>query len=157
MRGSLPAGGGEEARRGEMGAVEKKNEKLVRSFFKTLSAGNLEKLRPLFHEEATWKVMGTGIPGEGERKGRDNIIDSFLAPVRGMFVPGDPKVHIDRLVCQGPFVVVEGRGLGTFKDGRPYSNRYAYVLELKGGKVYNFREYMDTYYVNRLGVTPGKS
>ena len=140
-----------------MGAVEKKNEKLVRNFFKTLSSGNLEKLRPLFHEKATWKVMATGIPGEGERKGRDNIIDKFLGPVRGMFVPGDPKVHIDRIICQGSVVAVEGRGLGKFKDGRPYSNRYAYVLELKGGKVYNFREYMDSYYVSQLGVAPDKS
>ncbi len=139
-----------------MGALEKKNEKIVRNFFKTLSSGNLEKLRPLFHENATWKVMATGIPGEGERKGRDNIIDNFLGPVRGMFIPGDPKVHIDRIICQGPFVAVEGRGLGTFKDGRPYSNRYAYVFELKGDKVYKFREYMDSYYVNQLRVSPEK-
>lgn len=140
-----------------MGAVEKKNEKIVRDFFKALSSGKLEKVRPLFHERATWQVMGTGIPGEGERKGRDNIIDKFLAPVRGMFVDGDPKVHIDKLICQGPFVAVEGRGLGKFKDGRPYSNRYAYVLELKDNKIYNFREYMDTYYVSQLGVAPDES
>jgi uncharacterized protein len=154
MRGHSPQDGN---RGGPMGALEKKNEKLVRNFFKTLSSGNLEKLRPLFHEKATWKVMATGIPGEGERKGRDNIIDKFLGPVRGMFVPGDPKVHIDRIICQGSVVAVEGRGLGKFKDGRPYSNRYAYVLELKGGKVYNFREYMDSYYVSQLGVSPDKS
>jgi ketosteroid isomerase-like protein len=139
-----------------MGALEKKNEKIVKNFFKTLSSGNLEKLRPLFHENASWRVMATGIPGEGERKGRDNIIDNFLGPVRGMFIPGDPKVHIDRIICQGPFVAVEGRGLGTFKDGRPYSNRYAYVLELKGDKVFKFREYMDSYYVNQLRVSPEK-
>jgi ketosteroid isomerase-like protein len=139
-----------------MGALEKKNEKIVKSFFKTLSSGNLEKLRPLFHENASWRVMATGIPGEGERKGRDNIIDNFLGPVRGMFIPGDPKVRIDRIICQGPFVAVEGRGLGTFKDGRPYSNRYAYVLELKGDKVFKFREYMDSYYVNQLRVSPEK-
>lgn len=137
-----------------MGAMEEHNEKIVRKFFETLSTGDLEKVRPLFHEHATWKVMGTGIPGEGERKGRDAIIDEFLAPVRGMFVAGDPKVHIDTLICQGPLVAVEGRGLGKFKDGRPYSNRYAYVLELKDDQIYNFREYMDTYYVSQLGVAP---
>lgn len=153
----MPEGEGEVAKEGAMGATEEHNEKIVRRFFEALSTGDLEKVRPLFHEQASWKVMGTGIPGEGERKGRDVIIDEFLAPVRGMFVEGDPKVHIDRLVCQGPFVAVEGRGIGTFKDGRPYSNRYAYVLELKDDKVYNFREYMDTYYVSQLGVAPEKS
>jgi ketosteroid isomerase-like protein len=137
-----------------MGAVEKKNEKIARNFFKTLSTGKLEKIRPLFHEHATWKVMATGIPGEGERKGRDNIVDNFLAPVRGMFVDGDPKVVVDRLICQGPMAVAETRGLGTFRDGRPYSNRYAFVLEIKDGKVYALREYMDSYYVSQLGVAP---
>lgn len=29
--------------------------------------------------------MATGIPGAGEKKGRDVIIDQFLAPVRGLF------------------------------------------------------------------------
>jgi uncharacterized protein len=140
-----------------MPGIEAHNEQVVRNFFETLSTGNLEKLRPLFHERATWTVMGTGIPGAGEKKGRDNIIDKFLAPVRGMFVPGDPKVHIDYIICQGPLVAVEGRGLGKFKDGRAYSNRYAYVLELKDDKIYNFREYMDTYYVSQLGVAPEKT
>jgi ketosteroid isomerase-like protein len=140
-----------------MGAVEKKNEKIARNFFKTLSTGKLEKIRPLFHEKATWKVMATGIPGEGERKGRDNIVDNFLAPVRGMFVDGDPKVVIDRLICQGPMVVAETRGLGTFRDGRKYSNRYAFVLEIKNGKVYVLREYMDSYYVHTLSLSAGNS
>lgn len=140
-----------------MGAVEKKTEKVARNFFKTLSTGNLEKIRPLFHERASWKVMATGIPGEGERTGRDNIVDNFLAPVRGMFVPGDPKVVIDKLTCQGSRAVAETRGLGTFRDGRKYSNRYAFVLEIKDGKVYALREYMDSFYVHSLGVAPGQS
>lgn len=140
-----------------MGAVEDKNEKIVRKFLETLSTGNLEELRPLFHEHATWRVMATGIPGEGEHRGRDNIIDSFLAPVRGMFVEGDPKVHIDRLICQGPFVVAETRGLGKFKDGRQYSNRYAFVLEVRDDKIYELREYMDSHYVSTLGVAPENS
>ena len=140
-----------------MGAAENKNTKIIRKFLETLSTGNLEKLRPLFHEHATWKVMATGIPGEGEHRGRDNIIDNFLAPVRGMFVEGDPKVHIDRMICQGPFVVAETRGLGKFKDGRQYSNRYAFVFEVKDDKIYELREYMDSYYVSTLGVAPANS
>ena len=140
-----------------MGAAENKNTKIIRKFLETLSTGNLEKLRPLFHEHATWKVMATGIPGEGEHRGRDNIIDNFLAPVRGMFVEGDPKVHIDRMICQGPFVVAETRGLGKFKDGRQYSNRYAFVFEVKDDKIYELRESMDSYYVSTLGVAPANS
>jgi uncharacterized protein len=68
-----------------MGDLEERNEKLVRSFFETLSSGDLERLRPMLHEDATWTVMATGIPGAGQKKGRNAIIDEFLAPVRGIF------------------------------------------------------------------------
>ena len=133
-----------------MAAVENRSEQVVKAFFETLSTGDLEHLRPLLHEEVTWTVMGTGIPGAGQKKGRKAIIDDFLAPVRGMFVPGDPKIHIDRLISNGSVVAAEARGLGHFKDGREYSNRYAFVIEIKDDKVFALREYMDSYYVSTL-------
>jgi uncharacterized protein len=139
-----------QAKEGAMSEIEKHNEQVVRSFFETLSTGNLERLRPLLHEQATWTVMATGIPGEGEKKGRDVIIDQFLGPVRGMFVDGDPKVHIDRMICQGPFVAAETRGIGKFKNGKEYKNKYAFVIEVKDDKVFALREYMDSYYVSTL-------
>jgi ketosteroid isomerase-like protein len=51
-----------------MGEAEEKNEKLVRLFFETPSMGNLEGLWPMLHEDATWTVMASGIPGEGQKK-----------------------------------------------------------------------------------------
>ena len=133
-----------------MSELEKHNEQVVRNFFDTQSSGNLEKLRLLLDEEATWTIMATGIPGAGEKKGRKAIIDEFLGPIRGMFVPGDPKIYVDRIIAQGPFVVAEARGVGRFKNGKEYSNRYAFVLEIKGDKVLALREYMDSYYVSTV-------
>ena len=37
------------------------------------------------------------VPGERLTAGRDAIIDDFLAPVRGRFAPGDPKVTVHTL------------------------------------------------------------
>jgi uncharacterized protein len=133
-----------------MSELEKHNEQIVRNFFDTQSSGNLEKLRLLLDEEATWTIMATGIPGAGEKKGRKAIIDEFLGPIRGMFVPGDPKIYVDRIISQGPFVAAEARGVGRFKNGKEYSNHYAFVLEIKGDKVLALREYMDSYYVSTL-------
>jgi ketosteroid isomerase-like protein len=104
------------------------NAQVVRHFFETLSTGDLERVRALFHPDATWAVMCDGIPGAGMHSGRDVIVDEFLAPVRGMFEPGDPKVQIDSLVADGNLVAVEARGRGRFLDGRPYENRYAFVV-----------------------------
>jgi uncharacterized protein len=134
-----------------MGELEAKNEKLVRHFFETLSAGELEKLRTLLHEEAVWGIMATGIQGAGDKHGRKEIIDDFLKPIReGLFVPADPKVVIQHLVVQGPYAAVEAKGLGKFRNGKDYNNRYAFFLEIKDDKVFRLREYMDSYYVSTL-------
>src|SRR5271170_575007 len=114
-----------------MSEAENRNEQLARQFFDTLSSGDLEKLRMLLHEQARWTVMATGIQGAGEKKGRKAIIDDFLGPVRGMFVDGDPKIHVDRLISKGPVVAAEARGVGHFKNGREYLNRYAFFIEIK--------------------------
>ena len=130
--------------------AETRSERVVKRFFKTLNTGNLERLRALFHEQATWTIMGTGMPGAGKVKGRHAIIDEFLAPVRGQFVPGDPKIHIDRVISKGPVVAVEARGHGRLTNGKEYNNRYAFVIELKGDNVFALKEYMDSYHVSTL-------
>jgi ketosteroid isomerase-like protein len=134
----------------EMGELETKNEKIVRHFFDTLSSGDLEQLRLLLHESAIWGIMATGIQGAGDKHGRREIIDDFLGPVRGLFLPGDPKVLIQHLILSGSYAAVEAKGVGTFKNGKDYNNRYAFFLEIKDDKVIALREYMDSYYVSTL-------
>jgi ketosteroid isomerase-like protein len=133
-----------------MSEVESRNEQLVRSFFETLSTGNLERLRPLLHEHATWAVMATGIPGAGEKKGRNVIIDEFLGPVRGLFEEGDPKVTIHNLISKGSLVAAETTGVGRLKNGKKYHNRYVFMIEIKDDKIFALREYMDSYHVSTL-------
>lgn len=134
-----------------MGDVEKHTEQIVRHFFDMLSAGELEKLRMLLHEDATWGIMVTGIQGAGDKHGRKEIIDDFLKPVReGMFIPANPKVVIQQIVVQGQRAAVEAKGLGKFKNGKDYDNRYAFFIEIKDDKVIQLREYMDSYYVSTL-------
>jgi uncharacterized protein len=133
-----------------MGELEDRNEKLVRTFFETLSTGDLERVRPMLHEDATWTVMASGIPGAGEKKGRNAIIDEFLAPVRGIFEDGDPKVFIVNVISKGRLVAAETRGVGRLKGGTPYNNVYSWMIEVDDGKIHALREYMDSYYVSTI-------
>lgn len=126
------------------------SEKVVLDFFHTLSTGDLEKVRPLLHEEATWTPQVQGIPGAGVHRGRKGIIDEFLAPVRGLFEPGDPKVVIDNIVSKGPLVAVETRGVGRMRNGKEYRNVYSWWVEVRDGKIFAIREYMDSHYVATL-------
>jgi ketosteroid isomerase-like protein len=127
-------------------------EEVVRSFFATLSSGDLDRLGGFLDDRSEWHICATGIPGAGVHTGRAGIVDGFLGPVRGMFEPGEPKVEIVNLVAQGPLVAVEATGRGRFLDGRVYENRYAYWIELDGETVRTIKEYMDSAYVASLAL-----
>lgn len=123
------------------------NEQLIRDFFTTLSSGNLEKLRGMLHPEASWTAMVREVPGAGRHAPRDVIIDEFLAPVRGLFEEGDPKVEIDNLFGAGAMVCAETRANGRLRNGKNYNNIYCWVFEVRDAQVYAIREYMDSHYV----------
>jgi len=126
---------------------ETRNEFLVRQFFETLSSGDLEALRPLLHKDCSWDATSQSIPGAGITKGRDKIIDEFLAPVRGLFKPGDPKVVILRIFSKSEHVAAETEAVGMFSNGNEYHNRYAWFFEIRDDKIYALREYMDSHYI----------
>ncbi len=126
------------------------SEKAVLDFFETLSTGDLDALALQLHEDMSWEPMVTDIPGAGRHEGRDKVLNEFLGPIRGVFRPGDPKVHIDAIVSDGDRVMVETRATGERADGKPYANRYAWAFELRDGKILRVREYMDSLYVARF-------
>ena len=135
-----------------MSDQEKNNEKLVRDFFEVLSAGDLETLRGMFREDACWTAMSREIPGAGPHPGRDHIIDEFLAPVRGMFIEGDPKVIIHKVTAKDNVVYAETQAVGTFQNGAQYDNLYCWAFEIIDGQIDQIREYMDSHYV--MSVVP---
>jgi ketosteroid isomerase-like protein len=125
-------------------------EQAVLAFFETLSTGDLDALALQLHEDMSWEPMVRDIPGAGLHQGREAVLNDFLGPIRGVFRPGDPKVHIDAMVSDGDRVMVETRAAGERADGKPYANRYAWAFELKDGRILKVREYMDSLYVARF-------
>lgn len=128
-------------------SVEEHNESLVQQFFETLGSGDLEALRPLLHPDASWIPMVKNVPGAGVHAPRDTIIDEFLAPVRGIFEDGDPKVIIKNIFAKGSVVCAETKGEGQLRNGNTYDNQYCWVIEIKDDLIFIIREYMDSHYV----------
>jgi ketosteroid isomerase-like protein len=126
------------------------NEQLVLDFFAILSSGDLEALAQKLHEDMSWTTMITDVPGAGRHDGRENVLQNFLAPVRGSFKDGDPKVHVDALVSSGDRVMAETHAIGSRADGHPYNNLYAWAFEIRDGLILHVREYMDSLYVARF-------
>lgn len=125
-------------------------EAVVRHFFDRLNAEDLEAVRGLLTEDAAWLPQARDMPGAGEYRGRNVVVDDFLRPIRGLFRPGSPSNRILSLAANGELVLVETHGTGFLADGRPYDNRYAWAFEIRDGKIAEIREYLDSYYIIRL-------
>ncbi len=126
------------------------SEAVVLRFLATLSGGDLEGVRRMLHDEATWKPQVRNVPGAGIHRGPKGIVDDFLKPIRGLFKPGDPKIIIDSVASRDSLVMVESHSGGCLADGRVYENLYAWAVEVKDGKIYALREYFDSHYVVEL-------
>jgi ketosteroid isomerase-like protein len=133
-----------------MGQSNAQSEATVQKFFELLNAEDLEGVRALLTQEAAWIPQARDIPGAGEYRGRDVIVDEFLKPIRGVFAKGSPSNRILSMASNGALVLVETHGTGHLNDGRPYDNRYAWAFEVREGKVAMIREYLDSYYIVRL-------
>lgn len=131
-----------------MVTAENDNERLVLKFFEALGTGNLEGARAVLHPEATWTVMPTGVPGSGLHRGRREIIDEFLTPLRdSLFEPGTVSGGIDTLISKGALVAAESQASAQLKNGNRYRNRYVFVFEIRDGAIAAVREYMDSHYI----------
>jgi ketosteroid isomerase-like protein len=133
-----------------VGQSNTQSEAVVRTFFELLNAENLEGIRLLLTEDAAWLPQARDMPGAGEYRSPDVIVDQFLKPIRGLFATGSPSNRILSMASNGDLVLVETHGTGRLSDGRPYDNRYAWAFEVRAGKVAVIREYLDSYYIVRL-------
>jgi len=133
-----------------MGESNARAEAVVRKFFELLNAEDLEGVRALLTEDAAWLPQARDMPGAGEYRGRNVIVDDFLRPIRGLFSPGSPANRILSIASAGSLVLAETHGTGHLKDGRAYDNRYAWAFELRGEQIAVLREYLDSYYIVRL-------
>ena len=137
-----------------MGQSNTQSETVVQKFFELLNAEDLEGVRALLTEDAAWIPQARDMPGAGEYRGRDVIVDQFLKPIRGLFAKGSPSNRILSMASNGALVLVETHGTGHLNDGRPYDNRYAWAFEVRERKIAMIREYLDSNYIVRLFGTP---
>ena len=96
-----------------MGESNTQSEAVVQTFFKLLNAEDLEGVRALLTEDAAWLPQARDMPGAGEYRGRDVIVDQFLKPIRGLFATGSPRNRILSMASNGSLVWSSRMALAT--------------------------------------------
>ena len=123
-----------------MGAAE--NKKLVQDMFSDLSGGNAQAFLDRLADDVRFTIIGT-TRFSGTFKGKQELIAKVLRPLTAELAAG-LQMAVDNIIAEGDWVVMQGRGKATAKNGKAYNNTYAQVIRVAGGKVTEVTEYLDT-------------
>ncbi len=114
-----------------MGAAE--NKEIIRTMFAELSKGNAEAFLGTLADDVRFTLIGS-TKFSGVFNGKQEFIEKVLV-LLGAQLEGGLVMHVDNLIGEGDFVVMQGRGESATKSGRAYNNTYAQVFRLANGKV----------------------
>jgi uncharacterized protein len=129
-----------------MGAID--NKQTVKNNFAQLAKGNGEPLLASLADDVQWTIIGTTVLSK-TFDGKQAVIDQLLVPFRDALVEGHIHIHVDNLLADGDYVVVQGHGEAMTKRGVAYNNTYCWVYRFVDGKIKALTEYLDTELVTR--------
>jgi hypothetical protein len=130
------------------------NKKLVERIFNETANGNWAPLIESFADDFRFVVTGSSKWARAY-DGKAAVLSELFAPLRAAMEGSIVQTAI-RLIAEGDYVVVEGRGRSTTKQGNAYHNVYCHVLRLEGGKLKEWTEYADSALVNAVLGDPAE-
>lgn len=123
---------------------------VLRRYVAAVQAGDIEEVRELFAEDATWTLHAGQLPTSGTWKGRDTIVEGFLAEAMSHYVPGSVSLEITGMIAERERVVLQWTSRARTRAGRPYENGCIGVFTIRDGRIQDVREYMDTLYASEV-------
>lgn len=122
---------------------ERENTKQIQKMYAAFGKGEIATILDSVTDDVDWQVLGPKeIPHAGPHRGRDAVASFFQKVVEGSeILQFEPREY----VAQGEKVVALGYYRGKAKaTGRMYEAEWAMVFSFRDGKVFRFREYVDT-------------
>lgn len=120
------------------------NKKLAREFVDAIARADATAIQNAFAPDGVCWTAGS-MPISGTYT-RDQIADAARG-VLGVF-PEGLKFTIKSITAEDDRVAIEAESYGRHKSGRIYSNQYHFLMRIRGGKVAEWKEYMDTMHAN---------
>jgi ketosteroid isomerase-like protein len=118
---------------------------LIERYVAAVEQRDMETVRELFAEDATW-WLGGELPLSGTWRGRDAILGDFLGSIPRLYDPDSISLEITSLIADGGLVALEWTSRAVTAAGEDYENRCAGVFTVRDGRIVAVREYMDTQY-----------
>lgn len=137
-----------------MSEVER-NKELALKFFHALSTSDVQTIVATYTDDGFVETMGqTLISGRFYKP----QIEQAAGQVFGAF-PEGIRFEIHNITAEGDRVAVEAESFAMHVSGKPYNNKYHFLMKFRDGKLLQFKEYMDTEMVTDVlcgGQRPAK-
>ena len=124
------------------------NKAVVTRFFEIFSRGDVPGLLDAMADGSSWLVQGKleGMSGRYDKASFGPLLEGVKAMYRG----GALAITPTSMIAEGDQVAVEALGHAELMDGRIYCPQYHFLVTLRGDKVFEVREYMDTQHAKEI-------
>jgi ketosteroid isomerase-like protein len=117
-----------------------RNKEAARRFVEGMGQDFVRAIDDAMAEDCRIVTMGT-TPISGER-GKAEALEA-AALVIHIFPKGLPTV-IHSMTAEDNRVAVEAESFATHVSGKPYNNKYLFLMRFRDGKLIELKEYLDT-------------
>ncbi len=119
------------------------NKQVARDFVAALGRADADAIAGSFSEDGTSWTLGT-LPFSGVH--RPEEIRQLAKDILHAF-PKGLRFTIRSLTAEDDRVSIEAESDGIHASGKHYHNTYHFLMRVRGGKVAEFREYLDTMHI----------
>ena len=120
----------------------------VRSLFAKLEHGNSDAFFEHVADDVNWTVMGTH-PLAGNYRTKSSFLAHTFARLNKILKEG-VVLRVTDVLVDGDSAAVEMESLSTALDGKPFDNRYCWMVHFSNGTIVEVRAYLDSALVQRL-------
>jgi ketosteroid isomerase-like protein len=120
----------------------------VESLFANLEKGQSGAFFEHVAEDVNWTVMGTH-PLAGTYHTKADFLAHTFARLDKILKEG-VLLRVTNILVEGDRAAVEMESLSTALNGKPFDNRYCWVVHFSEGTIVKVRAYLDSALVQRL-------
>ena len=124
------------------------NADMVRRIFSPLESGDGEKFFECVAEDVDWTVEGTH-PLAGHYQSKQDFYSHTFARLNNILQEGT-QLHVQNVLTDGDWAVVELRSHAFAKSGMRFDNRYCWVVRFNDTMIVEVRAYLDSALVQQL-------
>ncbi|WP_065750264.1 nuclear transport factor 2 family protein [Bradyrhizobium paxllaeri] len=125
---------------GQSSASEDNNKQIITEAFHRWAAGGTSFFNDVLAENVAWTIKGSS-PGAGVFQGRETFLEAIRPFATRLSTPVRPTAF--QVFADGDHVVARWEGSGVARDGRDYTNSYAWIFRMQGGKAAEVTAFLD--------------